>query len=296
MPDDLYATLGVGRTASRDEIQRAYRTLARRYHPDINKDPGAEDVFKDVTEAYDVLSDPETRRRYDDFGPGFRSVPDGIDPDTWRRAQAGGPTFAHGDDVDIEDLLGGMFGGRGRRSRGPVPGADQEAGIELTLEETYRGGTRSITLSGAGGTRTVDVTVPVGVTEGKRIRLAGQGGRGRDGGEPGDLYLVVSLLPHPRYRVDGRDVSVTVPVAPWEAVLGTTAALAIPDGEARVRIPPGTSSGRRLRLRGRGIPDPRGTAGDLYAEVRIVVPADPTEAERDLYQQLSTVSAPGPGR
>ncbi|MBC3192220.1 DnaJ domain-containing protein [Pseudonocardia sp. C8] len=303
---DFYATLGVGRDASPEEIQRAYRKLARSYHPDINKDPGAEDTFKSITEAYDVLSDPETRKRYDAFGADFRSVPEGVDPDTWARARAGGERtggFGDGstftwsdDDIDIEDLLGGMFGGRARRARGPVPGADQEAEIELTLQEAYRGGRRSLTLSGPDGPKTLEVNIPQGVTEGKRIRLAGQGGRGFDGGEPGDLYLIVRFAPHPRYRVDGRDVSLTVPVAPWEAVLGATVALEIPDGEAKVKIPPGTAGGKRLRLRGRGIPDPRGTAGDLYAEVRVVVPTDPTEAERDLYRELSTTSTFEPRR
>ena len=219
--EDFYQTLGVPRNASQDEIQRAYRQLARTYHPDINHDPRAEDRFKEVSEAYDVLSDPQTRHRYDAFGRDFRQVPEDVDPETWRRSQAGaragagrgggrtrssagtgGFDFNSGGDIDIDDLLGGIFGGRGggfgsRRGFGPIPGADQEAEIELTVEEAYHGGRRSITLTGGDGTRqSFDVTIPPGVTDGQRIRLAGQGGRGSDGARNGDLYLIVRMAPH----------------------------------------------------------------------------------------------------
>ncbi|MFD2079477.1 DnaJ C-terminal domain-containing protein [Actinopolymorpha cephalotaxi] len=328
---DFYRILGVPRTATREEIQRAYRRLARENHPDVNKDPGAEDRFKDVSEAYDVLSDPDLRKRYDVFGADFRRVPDDVDPDTWVRAQAraragagargGGPGpgrfggfeerggfegfGGEGEEVDLEDLLSGMFGGRragragggragrGGRGFGPVPGADQEAELPLTVEDAYRGGPRSMTLStlsGQGGTRRYDVNVPPGVTDGQRIRLAGQGGRGTDGAPPGDLYLVVRLRPHSRYRVRGRDLHLDLPLAPWEAALGATVAVDTPGGEAKVRVPPGTSGGRSLRLRGRGMPNPRGQPGDLYAEVRIRVPPHPTEEERRLWSELARAS------
>jgi curved DNA-binding protein len=295
---DFYGILGVDRAADQAEIQRAYRKLAREYHPDINKDPGAEDRFKEISEAYDVLSEPETRRRYDAFGADFRQVPPDVDPETWARAKAareapfGGNQFDTGSfgfdagDVDIEDLLGGIFGGRARR-RGPMPGADQEAELELTVEEAHAGGRRTLTLPGP---RTIEVNIPAGVTDGRRIRLAGQGGRGTDGAPPGDLYLLVHLAPHPRYRVDGRDLAVDLPLTPWEAALGTTVTLAIPGGEAKLKVPPGTSSGRRLRLRGKGLPNPRGMAGDLYAEARVLVPAQPTDEERQLFEQLAAVS------
>jgi curved DNA-binding protein len=323
---DFYEALGVPRTASQDDIQRAYRRLARQYHPDVNHDPGAEDRFKDISEAYDVLSDPETRRRYDAFGADFRQVPEDMDPETFRRSRAGagsgagagggrtrgargGPGFSYssGDpgfgsstgDIDIEDLLGGFFGGRaGRGSRGwgPIPGADQEAELEITLDEAYHGTRRSLSLSGDGARATLDVNVPPGVTDGQRIRLAGQGGRGGDGGANGDLYLVVRIAPHPRYRLSGRDLSVDLPLAPWEAALGTTVAVDTPAGEAKVKVPAGTSSGRRLRLRGRGLPNPRGKPGDLFAETKIMVPPRPSKAERQLFEQLAAESDFDPRR
>jgi curved DNA-binding protein len=308
---DFYQALGVPRTASQDEIQRAYRKLARAYHPDVNKDPEAEERFKEVSEAYDVLSDPEARRRYDAFGPEFRQVPPDVDPEAWARSRAGagragagrgwtgagaggGAGWAGAEGIDIEDLFGDLFGGRaaGRsgRGRGPIAGADQEAELEVTVEEAYRGGRRSITLSGLGGPRTLEVSIPPGVTEGQRIRLAGQGGRGRDGAPAGDLYLIVRLAPHPRYQVSGRDLTVELPLAPWEAALGTVVPVDTPAGEAKVVVPPGSSSGRRLRLRGRGLPNPRGTPGDLYAEIRIMVPTQLSGEERRLFEELAAVS------
>jgi curved DNA-binding protein len=315
-PRDFYEILGVSRTATQDEIQRAYRKLARANHPDVNRDPGAEERFKDISEAYDVLSDPETRRRYDAFGPDFRRVPEGVDPDTWNRAAAGGAGgrgpgagrragqgpaadtgFTGGfGDIDLDDLLGGLFGGRAGRGWGPIPGADQEAVIELSVEDAYRGTRRSITLEGGGGTRTLDVTIPAGVTNGQRIRLAGQGGSGTDGASAGDLYLVVRIAPHPRYRVEGRDLHVELPLAAWEAALGTTVAVDTPDGEAKVKVPAGTSSGRRLRLRGRGLPNPRGAPGDLFADVRILVPRKLTREERRLFEELAANSTFDPRR
>jgi curved DNA-binding protein len=305
--EDFYQILGVPRDASQEDIQRAYRKLARTYHPDVNHDPGAEDRFKEVSEAYDVLSDPQTRRRYDAFGRDFRQVPEDVDPETWRRARAGaragagagtgrgGPggfSFSEGD-VDLDDLLGGIFGGRfggARRGWGPIPGADQEAEIELTVEEAYRGGRRSVTLSSDGTRRSFDVTIPAGVTDGQRIRLAGQGGRGSDGAGNGDLYLLVRIAPHPRYRLDGRDLFVELRLAPWEAALGTSVALDTPGGEVKVKVPGGTSSGRRIRLAGRGLPNPKGKAGDLYAEARIMVPSRLSRAERRLFEQLAAES------
>ncbi|MDX6233024.1 MAG: curved DNA-binding protein [Nocardioidaceae bacterium] len=307
---DFYDVLGVGRGASADDIQRAYRKLARENHPDVNKDPGAEDRFKEAAEAYDVLSDPDTRKRYDAFGHDFRQVPEGVDPDTWARARAGrggrgGPRqTAGGDsggrdfggrdfgDIDVEDLFGDLFSGAGRRRRGggPIPGADQEAELELSVEEAYQGGRRSITLSGPDGARSFDVNIPAGVIDGQRIRLGGQGGQGTSGAAAGDLYLVVRLAPHARYRLEGRDIHVILPLAPWEAALGASVAVDTPGGEAKVRVKAGTSSGKRLRLKGRGMPNPKGANGDLYAEVRIMVPPTLTEDERRLFEELATVS------
>jgi curved DNA-binding protein len=311
---DFYQILGVPRNASQDEIQRAYRKLARENHPDVNKDPGAEERFKNVAEAYNVLSDPQTRRRYDAFGPDFRQVPEDVDPQAWNRARsragagaragAGDARGGFGDarggfgaDVDLDDLLGGLFGGRGGgRGWGPIPGADQEAEIELTVEDAYRGGRRTITLTSGAGSRSLEVTIPAGVTDGQRIRLAGQGGRGGDGAPAGDLYLSVRIAPHADYRLEGRDLHVQLRLAPWEAALGTSVAVSTPGGEVKVSVPAGTSSGRRLRLRGRGLPNPRGTPGDLFAEARIMVPAKPTEAERELFERLAAVSDFDPRR
>ncbi len=324
---DYYAALGVTRGASQEEIQRAYRKLARQYHPDVNKDPGAEEKFKEVSEAYDVLSDPETRRRYDAFGAEFRQVPEGVDAETWRRARSGAGAGAgsrpgggwtsswpggsdgeqvwvssggFGEGIDLDDLLGGMFGGRAagpgsggrtRRGWGHVAGADQEFELELSVQDAYTGGRRWLTVSGPDGQRSLEVNIPAGVTDGQRIRLAGKGGAGSGGAPSGDLYLVVRLAPHPRYRVEGRDLYVDLPLAPWEAALGTTVAIETLGGEAKVKVPAGTSSGRRLRLRGRGLPNPRGKAGDLYAEARIVVPHRLSEEERRLFSELAAASS-----
>jgi curved DNA-binding protein len=321
---DFYDVLGVSRNASQEEIQQAYRRLARQHHPDVNKDPEAEERFKDISEAYDVLSDPEMRRRYDAFGPDFRSYADDVDPEAWTRARqraraeaaagggagagrggrawgsaGGGPDvrFSTGgfEDVDIEDLLGGMFGS-GRARWGPIDGADQEATIELTVEQAYRGGRHEITLAGPDGPRNLQVNIPAGVTDGQRIRLSGQGGQGTGGAEPGDLYLVVRIAPHRRYRLDGRDIYADLPLTPWEAALGASVPVEMPGGEATLTVPAGTSSGRRLRLRGRGMPNARGKPGDFYATAKITVPKTLTAEERRLFEELAGTSKFDPRR
>jgi len=318
---DYYEVLGVPRTASAEELQQAYRRLARRHHPDVNKDPGAEDHFKEVNEAYQVLSDPDTRARYDRFGPDFRRIPEGAEREAagagfggfrGRGPQPGGRSRrvyvdeggqriyvdegGLGDEglggIDLDDLLGGLFGGRG----GPVAGADQEAELELTVEEAFSGGRRPVNLAGPQGQRSYEVTIPPGVVDGQRIRLAGQGGRGGGGGGPGDLYLIVRIAPHPRYRLDGRDIRVDLPVSPWEAALGADVPVDTPGGEAKVKVPAGSSSGRRLRLRGRGMPNPRGQPGNLYAEVRIMVPPRLSRRERQLFEELANASSFDPRR
>jgi curved DNA-binding protein len=316
---DYYDVLGVSRDAGPDELQQAYRRLARANHPDVNRDPGAEERFKEVNEAYHVLSDPSLRKRYDRFGDDFRQVPEDWEErvgagaggsrrrtgpgrrDAWSTGGDEGADFGGGygggfGGVDIEDLLGGIFGGRGRGRAGPVAGADQEAELPLTVEEAYRGGRRQITLNGPEGPRTYTVTIPPGVTDGRRIRLAGEGGRGMGDGPPGDLYLVVRLLPHPRFRVRGKDITVDLRLAPWEAALGATVPVATPGGETKVTVPPGTSTGRRLRLSGEGMPDPGGRPGDLYAEVTIMVPSRLTARERQLFSELAEVSTWDPRR
>ncbi|TDW93421.1 curved DNA-binding protein [Kribbella pratensis] len=321
---DFYELLGVGRDATADELQRSYRKLARQYHPDINKDPGAEEKFKQVSEAYDVLSDPDQRKRYDAFGDDFRRVPPDVDPEAWARAQragagrgapggwwtgqdgpaatgsrggwSGSPGWGDGaGDVDLEDLLGGMFGGRGRRQWGPIPGADQEVELELTVPEAYNGGQRRLTISGPDGERTVEVSIPAGVIDGQRIRLAGQGGQGSGDAPAGDLYMVVRLLPDKRYRVEGRDIYVDLPVSASEAALGARVALETPGGEVKLRVPGGTSSGKRLRLKGRGLPAKR-APGDLYAEIRIVMPDKLSDEEQHLFEQLAAATTFDPRR
>jgi curved DNA-binding protein len=304
---DYYRALGVDRSAGQDEIQRAYRRLARRFHPDLNKDPGAEERFKDINEAYEVLSDPKKRARYDRYGAQWRQVPEDYDGPAPGAGPFGGGgrrvyvnTGGGGFDeagfggVDVEDLLGGLFGGRaggfGRGSRVSAPGADSEAEIELSVEDAYAGGRRRITLQTASGPRSFDVNIPAGVADGQRIRLAGQGATGIGGGARGDLYLIVRLAPHPRYRLDGRDITVELSVAPWEAALGASVPVDTPGGPVQVQVPAGSSSGRRLRLRGRGMPNTRGSAGDLYAEVKIVVPARLTADERELWNRLAQTS------
>lgn len=312
MARDFYEVLGVQRSASSEEIQQAFRKLARKYHPDINKDPEAEERFKEINEAYSVLSDPGTRRRYDRFGEDFRQIPEDYEERVaagagarggragWTTGDGGGRVRFVSDDgqgfegsgIDFEDLFGGLFGRGGVRSgpRGPIPGADQEAEIQLSVEEAYHGGRRSITLAGLSGQRSYDVNIPRGVTEGQRIRLAGQGGQGSGDAPPGDLYLRVKIKPDSRFRLEGRDIHVVVPVTPWEAALGATVPVPTPGGTAKVTVPSGSSSGRRLRLRGEGMPNPRGTNGDLYAEIRIMVPPKPTDRERELFEELATVS------
>lgn len=314
MAVDYYQVLGVSRDASAEELQRAYRKLARRNHPDVNKDPAAEDRFKEINEAYHVLSDPKLRERYDRYGPQFRSIPEDMDercagagaafgggagrrgggPQWSRTGRSGGPGggfSSEGGAVDLEDLFGDLFGaGRGGGAAWTT-GVDQEAELVLPVEEAYRGGRHRISF----GPRTYEVNIPAGVVDGQRIRLGGEGGQGR-GGPPGDLYLVVRIAPHRRFRVSGRDITVDLPLAPWEAALGAAVRVATPGGEAKVTVPAGSSSGRKLRLRGQGLPNPRGKPGDLYAEVKIMVPARLSEGERALFDELSRVSTFDPRR
>ncbi|MFD5074471.1 DnaJ C-terminal domain-containing protein [Streptomyces sp. NPDC058371] len=308
MARDFYEVLGVPRTADRDEIQRAYRALARRYHPDVNKDPQAEERFKEINDAFSVLSDPEQRARYDRFGEDFRKIPEDWDERVAagagsgsRWSTGGGPRVRYstagfgGEGVDVEDLFGSLFGGAGRTR---VPGADQEAELPLTVEEAYRGGRRTVTLAGPAGQRRYEVDVPPGTTDGQRIRLAGEGGRGSGDDAPaGDLYLRVRIQPHPEFRLDGRNIHVRLPVTPWEAALGATVPVRTPSGAtAKVTVPAGSSSGRRLRLRGEGMPNPRGANGDLYAELRIMVPPRLNDRERELLEELAAVSSFDPRR
>lgn len=306
---DYYADLGVPRTARREEVRRAYRTLARRHHPDVNREPGAEERFKAIAEAYQVLSDPRRRRDYDAsqataddwLGSLFQG---GLGAATAPGRQAGpqrrqppynqpGPR----DQAASRDHRG-PWDQAGRRERAGArgeAGADSQAGFAVAVEDAYHGGLRTITLPGpAGRPRQYTVDIPAGVADGQRIRLAGQGAPGSNGGPSGDLYLVVHLSPHPRYKVRGRDIMVELPVTPWEAALGAPVPVQTPGGPVCLDVPPGSSSGRRVRLRGRGLPNPRGVAGDLYAKVRIVVPPNLSMRERRLYAELAAASTTDP--
>jgi curved DNA-binding protein len=294
---DYYEVLGVPRDADQDAIRRAYRKLARKYHPDLNSEGDAEDRFKEVGEAYEVLSDPEKRERYDRLGSGWReqeaSGAGGADFEDFFAHQGFG--FAPDDDrVQFsDDLFERLFGAgarsQGRRS-GPLRGQDQEAGLELSLEDALEGGRRRLTVDN----RDITVNFPAGVRDGQRIRLAGRGGAGRDGGPAGDLYLRISLKPHPQFKRDGEDLEVELPITPWEAALGATVPVPTLTGPAQVRVPAGSSSGRRLRLRGRGLPRQGGGNGDLHAVLKIAVPKQLSEQERSLYEQLAETSSFNP--
>ncbi len=313
---DYYETLGVARDASQPDIQKAYRKLARKYHPDVSKEADAENRFKEIGEAYEVLKDPEKRKKYDQFGQAWNQARQtGAPPPGWEGVQfdfgqgagAGGFGGASGFSDFFEMLfgqagMGGMGGfrgagtaGFGRRPGGrPAPrrGSDQEASISLTLDEAAHGGRRELTLTdpASGETKTLAVKIPPGVKPGGRIRLSGQGLPGAGGGPAGDLYLRIEVLPHPRLQLEGTNLLAVVPIAPWEAALGGEAEIPTLNGSARIKIPPGTSSGRRIRLRGKGFPRPKGEAGDLYAELRIVVPEEATATEKELYEKLKEVS------
>ncbi len=286
---DYYEVLGVPRDADQDAIRRAYRKLARQYHPDLNSDTDAEDRFKQLGEAYEVLSDPEKRERYDRLGANWRETEreapdenfaDFFTDQGWGNASGG--EFPG-------DLFEALFGERAQRASGPIRGRDREALLELSLEDALSGGRRRLTLDG----RQVTVNFPAGVRDGQLIRLAGQGADGFGGGPPGDLFLRVALKPHPRFRRRGdHDLDVDLPITPSQAALGATVTVATPTGNAQIRVPAGSSSGRRLRLRGRGLPRRGGESGDLHAVVKIVVPKKLSDRERELYEQLANASRP----
>ena len=296
---DYYEVLGVPRDADTEDIRRAYRKLARENHPDINKDPEAEDRFKEISEAYEVLRDEERRRQYDRVRRQSRNGQDMSGADGFDGAPGNGFRDVNVEfgDSDFSDFFESMFGAR-RSPFGAAAfedfaarGGDHEAVLELSLEEAAAGGRRKISLADG---RDYEVEVPPGVTDGQRIRLAGQGGAGLGRGPAGDLFLRVRLRPHPLFEVDGRDIRTTLPVTPWEAALGAEVEVPTLTGTARVKVPKGSSSGRSLRLRGQGLPGPRDGRGDLYAEIRIHVPRRLSSRERELFEQLAEVSTFNP--
>jgi curved DNA-binding protein len=305
---DYYETLGVSKTASEDEIKSAFRKLARKYHPDVAKDKkAAEEKFKQINEAYEVLSDPEKRRKYDQLGENWNQ-PGGFQrPPQWGGGQPGGFRWGSGENGGVEFEFGGTgfsdffeaffgggrgrsaFGGFGQRGTMAERGSDVEADIMVTLEEALHGSTRQVSLRRAGSkkTETYQVKIPRGVREGQRIRLAGQGEAGEGGGKSGDLFLRVRLARHPDFSVEGSDLVHEVKIAPWQAVLGDQIIVPTLEGNARLKLPPGTQGGQRFRLRERGLPGVSGQRGDLYVAVQISVPKKLSEREREIWEQLA---------
>ncbi len=284
---DYYKILGVGRTASTDEIKKAYRRLARKYHPDVSKEKNAEARFKEIGEAYEVLRDAEKRRAYDQLGPNWRAGQDFRPPPGWEDLSRGfgGAFRSSGASSGFSDFFESLFGGgfeRAARQRDfAAPGADQRATLEVTLEEAYSGARKSVRFDNG---RVLDVKLPAGVIHGQQIRLAGQGAEGI-GGARGDLYLEVRIAPHPHFRLEGRDVHMDLPVAPWEAALGATITVPTLGGRVEVKVPAGSQSGRKLRLTGRGMPGR--IAGDQFVNIQVVTPPADNPRAREFYQRMS---------
>jgi len=307
---DYYQIMGVPRDASQEDIKRAYRKLARKFHPDVSKEAKAEDHFKELGEAYEVLKDPEKRTAYDQISMGRHHGERFTPPPGWDAGfDFGGGGFTEGGAEHFSDFFESLFGRpagprprHGRSARpGPHPGEDQQARIFLSLEDAYAGGNQSITLEvpeiDAQGrivtrSRSLNVKIPKGVREGQRIRLAGQGGPGARGGAGGDLYLEIHFKPHKWYRVEGADVYLDLPVAPWEAALGKTVTVPTLAGKVDLKLPVNSQSGQKLRLKGRGFPgDPH---GDQFAVLRIVTPEARTAEARSLYEKMAEVMPMNP--
>lgn len=303
---DYYEVLGVPRDATAEDIKKAFRKLARKYHPDVSKEKDAEARMKDVNEAYAVLSDPEKRAAYDQLGKGYQPGQDFRPPPDWDAGfEFSGHGFAPDEAAGFSDFFEQIFGRAGMGGRGfgqahagrggvRMQGEDHHAKVLLDLEDAFTGATRQIALRvpkmDAQGrvtlaSRTLNVKIPKGIKAGQVIRLAGQGAPGFGGGPPGDLLLEVQFKPHPRFRVDGRDLYLTLPVAPWEAALGAIVSVDLPGGPVKVRIPEGAQSGRQLRVRGKGIPGE--PPGDLLLTVEVMLPPADTPRARQFYEQMA---------
>jgi curved DNA-binding protein len=311
---DYYKILGVARTATADEIKKSYRRLARKYHPDVSKEKDAETKFKEVQEAYEVLKDPEKRAAYDQLGSEWKSGQQFRPPPDWgsgfefrggprqRTGARGGTRTEEFEEAEgFSDFFSSLFGGGGLGGGGGRPfggstsraARDHHARVDIDLGEAYAGTTRTLELKRPDlkpdgtldlKTHTVRVTIPAGVTDGQLIRLAGQSEQATGGGRPGDLYLEVHLRPHPLFQLEGRDVTLTLPIAPWEAALGATVTVPTLGGGVEMRIPPNSQSGQKLRLRGRGLPGQ--PAGDQYVQLKVVVPAANSPEARALYEEM----------
>lgn len=294
---DYYETLGVSRDAGADEIKRSYRRLARKFHPDVSDQPNAEERFKELGEAYEVLKDSDKRARYDQLGANWKAGQDFTPPPGWEGAfnfgGFGGGARSQGP-VDVSDFFSAMFGDQvGARhagfSRAPSRGRDQTITVRIDLEDAFHGAPRLLRLqTGNGatqGTRKLNVKIPAGVTDGQQIRLAGQGQAGMSGGARGDLFLQVEIEPHSTYRIEGKDIYLDLPVTPWEAALGATVGVPTLGGKVDLKIPGGTSSGNKLRLKGRGLGGKQ--PGDQYVVLHIATPPADSQESRDLYQQMA---------
>lgn len=300
---DYYQTLGVPRSATLDEIKKAFRKLARKYHPDVSKEANAEERMRDLNEAYAVLSDPEKRAAYDQLGSGYQPGQEFRPPPGWDSGfEFSSRGFSPNEAANFSDFFAELFGRMGAgpggfRTQGghfQTRGEDHNARVMLDLEDTFTGATRQITLrvpkqDNQGRvqlvTRTLNVRIPQGVHEGQVIRLAGQGAPGMSGAAAGDLLLEVHFNPHPRFRPDGRDLHLTLPVAPWEAALGAVLEVAMPGSHLKVRIPQGAQSGTQLRVRGKGIPG--NPSGDLLLDIRVVLPPADSPRARQFYETMA---------
>ena len=295
---DYYETMGVARDATADEVKRSYRRLARKYHPDVSKEPDAEERFKEVQEAYEVLKDSEKRTAYDRFGAQWKAGQDFRPPPDWQPdvGFAGGGYTGAGEFSDFFETLFGRAGHRrsgGGHTHLRLKGEDIHARIAIALEDAYRSTARRVTLELpelnehgrlVTATHTLNVRIPKGVTQGQQIRLAGQGGPGTGGAPAGDLFFEVVFTPHPLYHLSGRDVRLVLPVAPWEAALGETVTAPTLGGAVELRIPPGSRTGTKLRLKGRGLPGE--PAGDQYVVLEIQTPEAESEDARALYERM----------
>ena len=305
---DYYEIMGLERGATQDEIKRAYRKLARKYHPDVSKEKDAEARFKEVGEAYEVLKDPEKRAAYDHLGANYQSGQEFHPPPNWDSGfEFSGGGFTDADRAGFSDFFEELFGQQvhgahsGHRTQFHARGEDHHAKVVVDLDDAFHGATRSINLQTPAldqqgqmrlTTRTLNVKIPKGIKEGQQIRLVGQGSPGMGQGAQGDLYLEIHFKPHPLYRAEGRDLHMQLPVSPWEAALGATVKTPTPDGTLDLKIPAGSNSGNKLRLKGRGIPG--NPPGDIYVTLSVVAPPAKSEEAKAAYKEMASKLAFNP--